>query len=272
MYSNHSKPVFGYDDPHIRHIHEHNALHYNHHQKPVTNGKKGTGNQRTTDPIVTGTSVLGIKYKDGILIAADTLASYGSLARFKVLERVKTLGTQTIVGGSGDYSDFQAIMKILEDLNLEDELADDGAKLTPASIHSYLTRVLYGRRNKMDPLWGSILIGGVTKEGSFLGLADLHGTSYECETIATGYGAYIALPLLRKNWSADMSFEAAKTLLENCLRVLYYRDARATNKIQIANATKDGVTVSEPYELATDWSSGVIHYEKDIRNFTGYDQ
>ncbi|CAN0329823.1 unnamed protein product [Discosporangium mesarthrocarpum] len=44
----------------------------------------------TTRPMVTGTSVLGIKYKDGVMLAADTLASYGSLARYKSVERIKT--------------------------------------------------------------------------------------------------------------------------------------------------------------------------------------
>ncbi|CAB1103648.1 unnamed protein product [Ectocarpus sp. CCAP 1310/34] len=43
--------------------------------------------QYTSQPIVTGTSVLGIK--DGVMLAADTLASYGSLARYKNVERLK---------------------------------------------------------------------------------------------------------------------------------------------------------------------------------------
>ncbi|CAD6962523.1 unnamed protein product, partial [Tilletia controversa] len=34
----------------------------------------------TQQLIVTGTSILGIKYQDGIMLSADTLASYGSLA------------------------------------------------------------------------------------------------------------------------------------------------------------------------------------------------
>jgi len=38
-------------------------------------------------PIVTGTSVLGIKFKDGIMLAADTLASYGSLAQIRDMKR-----------------------------------------------------------------------------------------------------------------------------------------------------------------------------------------
>lgn len=34
-------------------------------------------------PIVTGATVVGLKYKDGVILAADTLASYGSEARYK---------------------------------------------------------------------------------------------------------------------------------------------------------------------------------------------
>ena len=35
----------------------------------------------TTSPIVTGSSVLAIKYRDGVMMAADTLGSYGSMVR-----------------------------------------------------------------------------------------------------------------------------------------------------------------------------------------------
>ena len=43
--------------------------------------------KHTMQPIVTGTSVLGIKTKHGVVIAADTLGSYGSLARFRDIKR-----------------------------------------------------------------------------------------------------------------------------------------------------------------------------------------
>ncbi len=66
--------------------------------------------------MVTGSSVLAIKFKDGVMLAADTLASYGSLARFKDVERLRKLGDYTIIGGTGDYSDFQYIMQTLDEL------------------------------------------------------------------------------------------------------------------------------------------------------------
>lgn len=54
---------------------------------PAANGADPT-RQHTKYPYVTGTSVLAIKYKDGILMAADTLAAYGSTKRYKSTERV----------------------------------------------------------------------------------------------------------------------------------------------------------------------------------------
>lgn len=38
--------------------------------------------------MVTGTSVLGVKFAGGVIIAADMLGSYGSLARFRNISRL----------------------------------------------------------------------------------------------------------------------------------------------------------------------------------------
>ncbi|KAG5182718.1 20S proteasome beta subunit [Tribonema minus] len=212
--------------------------------------------QRTQSPIVTGTSVIGLKYKDGVMLAADTLASYGSLARYKSVERIRPVGESTLLGASGEYSDFQAIMEMLEDQTQEDRNMDDGFKRAPAEVHSYLRAVMYNRRNKMNPLWNYLLIAGVNPRtgGFFLGSVDHIGTAYEDDILATGFGAHLALPILRRRWRADMEEGEARALLEDCMRVLFYRDCRALNRIQIAKATREGVLVSDPYTIETSWS------------------
>lgn len=70
---------------------------------------------------MTGTSVIAIKYVDGVMLAADTLGSYGSLTRFTDLERLYKTGENTIVGAGGEYSDFQYIKELLEELRCVDE-------------------------------------------------------------------------------------------------------------------------------------------------------
>ena len=44
------------------------------------------------------------------------VASYGSLARYKDVQRLHPVGTSTVVGAGGDLSDFQYIQHILEDI------------------------------------------------------------------------------------------------------------------------------------------------------------
>jgi len=160
---------------------------------------------QTLEPYVTGTSVLGIRYQGGVMVAADTLASYGSLARFRDVRRISALGKYTLIGATGEYSDFQHLLRVLDELVVSDELAEDGSALSPNSIHSYLTRVLYERRNKFDPLWGHFVVAGFRDGKSYLGFSDLRGTHYEDDTIATGYGSMIARPLMRSAYRPNLT-------------------------------------------------------------------
>ena len=83
--------------------------------------------KHTQSPIVTGTSVIALKYSDGVLMAADTLGSYGSLARFTDNRRMITVHQTTLLGGSGDFSDFQYLTDKLDDMAVNDFNANDGS-------------------------------------------------------------------------------------------------------------------------------------------------
>ena len=53
-----------------------------------SSSSSSSGWQRTQYPSTQGTSVLGVKFDGGVIIAADRLGSYGSLARFRGISRV----------------------------------------------------------------------------------------------------------------------------------------------------------------------------------------
>jgi len=105
--------------------------------------------------MVTGGSVLGVKYAGGVMVAADTLAFYGSLARYEGVQRMEAVGVNKdcLLAAGGDLSDYQHILKTVEAKSTSEYAHDDGASMTPAAMHSWLTRMMYQRRSKMDPLW-----------------------------------------------------------------------------------------------------------------------
>jgi len=233
--------------------------------RAATSTGLAAANERTRRPIVTGTSVLGIRYKDGVMLAADTLCSYGSMAKYKDARRLVTVNKRTLLGGGGEHSDFQAITELLKRNALEDKCTADSlyddedaqGDECAKEVWNYLRCVMYNRRNKMNPLWNDLVVAGFSSDQEpFLGFVDKIGTTYEDNLIATGFGSYLALPIMREKYNPDMEEGEARALLEDCMRVLFYRDCRALNRIQIAKVTKeDGVLISEPFEIETNWSS-----------------
>ncbi|XP_028649775.1 proteasome subunit beta type-4 isoform X1 [Erpetoichthys calabaricus] len=211
--------------------------------------------RHTLNPMVTGTSVLGVKFEKGVVIAADMLGSYGSLARFRNISRLMKVNNNTILGASGDYADYQYLKQVIEQMVIDEELLGDGHSYSPKAIHSWLTRVLYNRRSKMNPLWNTIVIGGFYNGESFLGYVDKLGVAYEAPTIATGFGAYLAQPLMREAFESKpvMGKDEARELVERCLKVLYYRDARSYNRYEIATVTESGVEIEGPLSCETNW-------------------
>ncbi len=70
----------------------------------------------------------------------------------------------------------------------------------------------------------------------FLAYVDLLGTAYSSPSIATGFGAHLAQPLLRKELERvggpdNLTEEDARRIIQDCIKVLYYRDARSLNKV-----------------------------------------
>ncbi|KAF4669301.1 Proteasome subunit beta type-4 [Perkinsus olseni] len=221
------------------------------------NSHKMSGQQRTLQPYVTGASVLAVKYKDGIMMCYDTLASYGSSARYTGVDRVTKIGSNTLVAASGEISDFQYLTDTLHDLENEDWLCDDGTERSPSEWAQYISRVYYQKRGKMDPLYNNVVIGGINKKGSekpsYLATVDLYGTFFEEDIVATGFGQHLALPIMRRKHSNDMTETEARDMLEECMKVLFYRDCYCSNKVKFATITAEGSKISDEVVLSGKW-------------------
>jgi 20S proteasome subunit beta 7 len=162
-----------------------------------------SGTQHTTRPIVTGTSVVGLTYKGGVLLAADTMLSYGSMAKSFQTPRMVSIDDRILLGASGEYSDFQEIVNKVEALCLEEQTQSmesiyEQRKLPAASLWKYLRAVLYNRRSKYNPFWNDVVVAGYENDAPFLGVIDKLGTTLKENLVATGFGAYLAMPLLRE--------------------------------------------------------------------------
>ena len=65
----------------------------------------------------------------------------------------------------------------------------------------------------------------------------------------TGLGHYFLQVLFEKNWRADWTFAEAKKHMETCMHVMFQRDKKAIDRMQITTITKDGINIGEPYKI-----------------------
>lgn len=218
-----------------------------------------SGWQRTQYPSTQGTSVLGVKFDGGVIIAADRLGSYGSLARFRGISRVMKVNDRTVMAAGGDYADFQFLHDVVEQRVIDEECLDDGISYTPKALHSWLTRVMYNRRSRFNPLWNTVVVGGLENDGSvYLGTVNMIGIAFQNEAIATGFGAHLALPILRDALEKKPKLTAAeaKELIAKCMEVLFYRDARSFDEFEMAIITSQGTEVVSPIPVKSNWELG----------------
>jgi 20S proteasome subunit beta 7 len=127
--------------------------------------------------------------------------------------------------------------------------------LAANNVHTFLAKVMYRRRNSFDPLWNHILVGGLDAAGApFLADVDLLGTQVSAPSLATGFGAHLAQPMMRKVVPDEASVEnvtreQAVAVVRECLKVLFYRDARSMDRYSLAVITKEGVEMHEDEKL-----------------------
>ena len=175
-------------------------------------------------------------------------ASYGSLARFRDVKRLRVFNHVAVLGFGGDVSDMQHLDRMLTSLDIREGYAtgtEEGTPFNAKNLYTYLSKVLYKRRSDFNPLWNHVIVAGLDSDASpFLASADLLGTTFKAPCLATGFGAHLAIPLLRKAVPDEkaveqLSREDAEALVRECLKVLFYRDARSLDSYSIAVVAKD---------------------------------
>lgn len=250
-------------------------------QRAAHISKLNPATDMTLNPVVTGGVCIGFRCSDGVVLAADTMLCQGSYHRFLDARRLHKISDTIVMAADGEYADFQQMQSMFLQYTEEyDHLEPHGTyRVYPSQAFYFLHKVMYAKRCKQDPFWNSVLIGGYDLRTSidtpvvgeldqepepFLGHVDMQGTPYEGHILATGFGNYMALPLMRiatreaehlqnQTQPKVLTMAEATRWAKDVMRVLSLRSAQCSNRIQIATVGADGVDISAPFEVEGNW-------------------
>ncbi|TET04219.1 MAG: archaeal proteasome endopeptidase complex subunit beta [Promethearchaeota archaeon] len=187
--------------------------------------------------MVPGATAVGIKCKDGVVLGNDRRATWGYTVTNKTTQKLFKITDNVGLAAYGLIGDFQFVSRVLKAQAVLYEL-DANDKISTKSVAKMLSNMLYAR--KMAPLYTSLIIGGVDKEGPQIYTLDGLGSVIPEEFGATGTGMLLSMGILEADYKPDMSIEDGVKLVEKAIRNSIKRDAMSGNGIDLLIITKDG--------------------------------
>ncbi|NJE46747.1 archaeal proteasome endopeptidase complex subunit beta [Thermococcus sp. GR7] len=187
----------------------------------------------------TGTTTVGIKAKDGIVLAADTQASLGHMVETLNIRKIIPITDRIAITTAGSVGDVQALARMLE-AEARYYQFTWGKPMSTKAMANLLSNILNG--NKWFPYLVQIILGGYVEEPTLANLDPLGGLIFDDYT-ATGSGSPFAIAVLEDGYKKDMSIEEAKELAVRAVRTAGKRDVyTGSRKIQVVAITKEGIT------------------------------
>lgn len=198
-----------------------------------------TGHGDASDVVKTGTTTIGLRTQDGVVIATDMRASIGghfiTNKNVQKVQQIHPTAAMTLVGSVGEAQWF--IRTLRGEANLY-ELKND----EPLDIEAL--QQLAGTLAQKSPI-NSIMpiLGGVDENGHHVGSIGPTGGVVREDYVATGSGMQLAYGYLEENYERDFTNEQAISVAAKTIKSASNRDTASGNGIYLAEITDDGVEI-----------------------------
>ncbi len=186
-----------------------------------------------------GATIVGLKFRDGVVVAGERKASYGSYVVSVSVRKVFLLDKRVAVGFAGLVADAQGVLRILRE-EAGYYKVSVGRELGIRGIAKLLSNILYSY--KAMPMETEAIVGGVEGGKPVLIVLDPLGSLIEDDFAAIGTGATIAVGVLEEGYREGMNRDDAVELALRSIRTAMKRDALSGGSIDLVVVSKEEVS------------------------------
>lgn len=193
----------------------------------------------------TGTTVLGIVCKDGIVMAADRQVTAGTIVLQKDAPKVVQINDYLVVSWTGGAADAQRLGKLIAaELKLKELKSRSRPTIRQAANLTGTVSYSNIRQPSMIPNIVGTLVAGFNEDGSTeLYTVEPAGGVYPVKDYDANFGSGMpyVLGLLERQYKKDMTIEDGVELAKEALKSSTQRDVGSGYGIDIFTITKDGI-------------------------------
>ncbi len=152
----------------------------------------------------TGTTTIGLKAMNAVILAADQRASMGNLAIDEDAEKIYKITNQIAVTNAGNVGDSLTIIRFLKSHAKLYELQRE-EKITAKAMSTFISNIL--NSNRYYPFIVQLVVGGMVDEPELFEITPFGGVVEKKDYAVSGSGTHLALSVLDSQYKQKLSEE-----------------------------------------------------------------
>ncbi len=196
--------------------------------------------------LTTGTSLVGIVCKNGVVMAGDRKTTAGGqIVMNKNKQKVDAINDYLVISGTGTASDIELAKKLIK-AQLKLKELKDKKRPTVKEASNMIAMMSYNniRQPSMIPFMAGLMVGGLNENGN----AELYsvepaGSTMLVEDFDANFssGMPYILGLLERQYKKDLTVEEGIELAIEAIKSSSERDTASGHGVDVFTITREGI-------------------------------
>lgn len=185
--------------------------------------------------MTTGTTIVGITYKDGVVLGCDTRITLGNIVWEKIGEKIYRIQENIFCAGCGSAADMDAMVLLMR-ANTDFHRLNTNRKFIPVvSVVTPFKRLFFDYKGAFGC---HFIFGGVDNYGPHIYILYSQGSVTRLPYATSGSGGYASMSIIETRWKPDMSEIEAKELVADAVTAGVLNDLGSGSNVDLCVVRK----------------------------------
>lgn len=219
-------------------VHRNAMLLQNMSQDPKTSSSLSSSTSKYHLPSAkkTGTTIVGMAYKNGVVLGADTRATGGSEVADKDCEKIHYLAPNIYCCGAGTAADTEKTTELIQS-QLELLRMNTKCPSRVVTACTMLKRMLFKYQGHIS---AALVLGGCDVNGPHVYQIYPHGSTGRLPYTTMGSGSLAAISVFETDWREDMEEADAVELVKRAILAGIFNDLGSGSNVDTCVIRMDG--------------------------------
>mgnify|MGYP001040834853 CR=1 FL=1 len=193
----------------------------------------------TDNQLKTGTTTIGIVFKDGVIIATEHRATMGNIIAHKDVRKLFKVDDNLGLTVAGLVGDAQILARYIK-AEVELYKLKKGTPMSVKAASTLLSNIMRGGGGAYGYYYVGLIMGGLDSTGGHVYSLDAAGGSIRDEYVSVGSGSTFAYGVLEDHYELNMTEDEAIDLAIRALNAAMRRDSASGDGYAVAVVNKEG--------------------------------